>query len=137
MPRPRPLTHASRLLSISLQEIAVAIGTFTVRRPTLKCQSPRGARPVCLTQECARRSCWRTRSPAALQVFRARADYAAYLADRNGDERGVCQVSDPDGDIDSFLDQIHDSIHEQQIRVDVWIAAQEIAHDRRDVAPAE
>ena len=54
MPRPSPSMQALNELSISLQLTLLIIGIETLRRPILKCHSLRGAKPVCLTQQCFR-----------------------------------------------------------------------------------
>src|SRR6266702_3768749 len=110
MPSPRPLVHASNVLSISLLTSAQVIGTVMPRRPTRKFHSFRGDRPMCLTQRCTRTS---------------------------SGVRGMPEMSNPNGDVQAFFDQVHHAIHEQHFHVDVLMASDEFAHNRRNIASAE
>jgi hypothetical protein len=47
----------------------------------------------------------------ATQILRTRA-YTAYFADADCDKRRIPQMSDPDRDIDAFIDDAHDAIDE-------------------------
>ena len=134
--RDRTYTHSS-VLSISLHTIAQLIGTLIRRRPTRKFHSFRGDSPTCLTQRCARTSCGVRWNTVAAKVSRTSAHDATNLANRNCHERRIVQMSNPDGNVDTFFDHVHHAIHEQHFDIDMLMAQDERAHNRRDVASAE
>ena len=77
---------------------------------------------------------WNT---VAAKVLRTCADNAPHLANLDCHERRVFQMSNTHGDIHAFLDHVYHAIHEQHFHVDVLIAPDEFAHNRRNIAPAE
>src|SRR4029077_1680593 len=71
-----------------------------------------------------------SRDAVATQVLCACAHDAAHPTHRDGHERRILEVGDPDSDIHALLDKVHDPIDEQHIRTDLRIAPQEIAENR-------
>jgi hypothetical protein len=121
---------------MSLQVIALVIGTDTCRVPTRNGHSFRGAKPTCRTQACTQVA-RRLRNAVVAQISLACAHDAPHPADRNRHHRRILEVGDANPDIDAFLDQVHNAIEEQQVGADPRIAPDEIADDRGNVAPAD
>src|SRR5262249_21538022 len=77
------------------------------------------------------------RHAMAAQVFLTGAYDAAHAADRNRHHCGIAQVGNSDRHIHAFIDEIDDAIDEQHVRADLWVALQEFAYDRAEIAPPE
>src|SRR5215467_995024 len=77
------------------------------------------------------------RDTVAAQVTLAGAHDATHAPDRNGHQRGIAQMGDPDRDIDAFVDEIDDAIDEQHVGADLRVALQEFAYDRTEITAPE
>jgi len=58
---------------------------------------------------------WHLRHSVTAEILFACAHHTAHATDRNSHHRGILEASDADRDINSFLDQIHQTIQQQQI----------------------
>jgi hypothetical protein len=72
-----------------------------------------------------------------LQVRGAGDQNVAHVADLDGSERAVGEVSDSDRDIDAFLNELDGPIDERQSDGQAGVTVQELGDNRDDVQAAE
>lgn len=75
--------------------------------------------------------------PAPCKIIRARDQDPMDRADPLGDQGRVRQVSDPHRDVDPFLDEVHDTIEQENGRRHPRVLSEEAADDRRQGGSAE
>ena len=79
----------------------------------------------------------RQRGAAGVQVGRAGADDAADGGEFAGDEAGILQRADADGDIDAFFDQVHEAVAHAEIDGEFRVKGQEIRQSGGEMEEAE
>ena len=52
-------------------------------------------------------------------------------------QRGIVQIGDADGDVESFLHEIDDIVRQRQLQPDIRQDIQELRHQRHDLMPSE
>ncbi len=72
-----------------------------------------------------------------LEVFRRSADDARVGGDTAGDERGVFQLANADGEVEAFTDDVHEPIANMHVELYLGIAGEEFVDVGGDVQPAE
>ena len=72
-----------------------------------------------------------------LEIGGTAADDAADIAKPYRHKAAVQQGTDPQGDIDMVVNEVHHPIRQHQPDVDLGIGRQELVHQRQDVKAAE
>ena len=80
---------------------------------------------------------WLTRHAVSNQIGRAGDDHAAHFAETDADQAGVGQLTDADGAVDVFIDQIDQPVAQVEIDPDFRVGQHEIANQRRHMLAPE
>jgi hypothetical protein len=105
-------------------------------RPSAKAQWVFGGSPKA-TMSCPGRSSTVCGRPPAVEIGRRRADDAPIGRDLAGDQAGVGERSETDGEIVSGIDDILDAVIGVQMHMQVWMGLLEVPKDRRQPPATE